>query len=434
MPLKRKIWNLEEDQRLKLIASNGSPIIDWERVALDLSVLGYKKTPTQCKNRWLRFLSPNLNKNKWTREESINIVKMVKKYNANWKIITEHFSDRTDNTIKNEFFNVMRKCLRLMCKYLDLPHKTKEINVIKPKYLIMLILGKFGVELPIEFIEIFAFKLKILTFNEFSENDIKLIKDCIDKLFTFCNLDFKKERKIKKKARNMSRSFDTEPSLISSAYDNSHVYIETDIGYLIDNRKNIDNNTNEFHDIGKNYANKISILYELNNQIKETIKNGTQDLKIKLSAYFTLLQDISHQLKKALVSCNAKDQDCINNAVCLMSDILENYELNFKDNQMHIEMENSEFDPLNSIKNFGSYDNEDCISILGDDDMQITPHHHNDFQNEKETGSQQRKLTVSTQVSTPLVKDKEGIDYYYSDESPLKNHEPQERQIGRAHV
>ena len=52
-----------------------------------------------------------------------------------WKKISNNFPGRTDNSIKNQFFSIVRKSMRNARKLLGKSENTAIINQIKPKVL-----------------------------------------------------------------------------------------------------------------------------------------------------------------------------------------------------------------------------------------------------------------------------------------------------------
>ena len=55
--------------------------------------------------------------NKFTNEESIRLIKLHKENNSKWKTINSFFENKTRNQIKNQFFSLVRKAFRKICKY-----------------------------------------------------------------------------------------------------------------------------------------------------------------------------------------------------------------------------------------------------------------------------------------------------------------------------
>ena len=97
----------DEDQRLKdLVHEYGEN--SWEEVAEQMP----GRNVRQCKDRWTRYLSPSVNKSKWTNEEEKLLIKLVKDLNFKWVQISKHFKGRTDNQIKNKW-NTLKKYVHI---------------------------------------------------------------------------------------------------------------------------------------------------------------------------------------------------------------------------------------------------------------------------------------------------------------------------------
>ena len=62
------------------------------------------RSPKQIRQRYLNFLRPNINKDKWTAEEDIQLIELVKKYGHHWKIIEKYMNKRTQNQLKNRYY------------------------------------------------------------------------------------------------------------------------------------------------------------------------------------------------------------------------------------------------------------------------------------------------------------------------------------------
>ena len=63
----------------------------------------------QCRERWYNNVDPNLNKDKWTIAEDLQLMELHKIYGNKWVQIQRHMPGRIDNDIKNRFNASLRK-------------------------------------------------------------------------------------------------------------------------------------------------------------------------------------------------------------------------------------------------------------------------------------------------------------------------------------
>lgn len=106
---KRKIkkgkWSPEEDKLLeKWIEIHGPKY--WE--ACGRFIQGRKGK--QCREHWNNCLNPELIKGDWTPEEDFLIMFFYQKCNGSWNKIIPLFNGRIQNSIKNRFYSILRKC------------------------------------------------------------------------------------------------------------------------------------------------------------------------------------------------------------------------------------------------------------------------------------------------------------------------------------
>ena len=131
---KRKKWTIREDKYLKELV-NKEKIPKWDVISHLMKKKKFNKTSKQCRERWMHQLDPGLIKEKWKIEENKNLFARHKELGNHWKQIAGFFPGRTDNSVKNNFFSLIRKSLRNACKIIGKVSNTKLINKIKPKIL-----------------------------------------------------------------------------------------------------------------------------------------------------------------------------------------------------------------------------------------------------------------------------------------------------------
>lgn len=88
----------KDDARLKeLVEKYGEN--NWKIIASKM----YGRAYRQVKDRWLRYLSPEVNRNPWTQEEEDLLIRLVPTMSPHWKEIASHFSGRTDIQVKTHY-------------------------------------------------------------------------------------------------------------------------------------------------------------------------------------------------------------------------------------------------------------------------------------------------------------------------------------------
>lgn len=93
----------EEDKKLlSLIERYGKD--SWNII----SDLMMNRNARQCKERYLNYLSPNINRNKWTDEEDNLILAKVDELGRKWVKISQYFQNRTDTMLKNRYNVLLR--------------------------------------------------------------------------------------------------------------------------------------------------------------------------------------------------------------------------------------------------------------------------------------------------------------------------------------
>jgi len=100
-------WTLEEDEQLKQIMASYSSTtsFSFSRVCSSMPT----RTAKQCRERWHNQLSPDVRKDKWTKEEDETIIKCWKDFGPLWSRMALLLKGRTDNAIKNHFNCTLKK-------------------------------------------------------------------------------------------------------------------------------------------------------------------------------------------------------------------------------------------------------------------------------------------------------------------------------------
>lgn len=98
-------WREKEDRRL-MFALYKFGTNDWDSVA---KFVGNSRTRAQCRQRWNRVISPNINKGSWTEDELCKLLNLVKANGTkSWKRISELMGDRSDVQCRYQYSQMLK--------------------------------------------------------------------------------------------------------------------------------------------------------------------------------------------------------------------------------------------------------------------------------------------------------------------------------------
>ena len=104
-PAQRHRFTEEEDMKLKdLVETYGTN--DWELIGSKMNM-----SRRQCRERYKKYLKPNISQRNWDYAEDTNLLSKVQELGHKWKLIAK-ILDRTDIQVKNRYSSLMRKSLR----------------------------------------------------------------------------------------------------------------------------------------------------------------------------------------------------------------------------------------------------------------------------------------------------------------------------------
>lgn len=132
IPKKRVIsrvrFTIKEDQELiNVVSTFGSN--NWNKISEELSKqAGFMKTAKQCRDRYLNYLSPNIqNKKEWTIEEDKCLIFYHLLYPNRWHFITQFLPGRSEVSIKNRYKQIENETMNYMRPIIQSEQKCKEI-------------------------------------------------------------------------------------------------------------------------------------------------------------------------------------------------------------------------------------------------------------------------------------------------------------------
>lgn len=131
---KRHKWTEAEDEALcNLLGDAKTSEVDWTEVASEMVKQGFRKNKKQILDRWSNILNPEVNNRDFTAQDYRKLFSLQGALKSKWRLVASHFPGKTDNFIKNKFFSMTRKALRLASKLLQNRNSTKRINSFRPK-------------------------------------------------------------------------------------------------------------------------------------------------------------------------------------------------------------------------------------------------------------------------------------------------------------
>jgi hypothetical protein len=103
-PKHRAKFSPEDDARLRSVIRLYG-VSNWNLVADHIP----GKTARQCRERWMYYLSPELNTCPWTPAEDALLIEKYTIFGSRWVQIAKFFTNRTDAMVKNRFLMLQRR-------------------------------------------------------------------------------------------------------------------------------------------------------------------------------------------------------------------------------------------------------------------------------------------------------------------------------------
>lgn len=269
--------------------------IDWESVSRYMISKGYKRSSKECEKYWVNKKSADKGKNKWTLDDNIDLFNQFDMYGKSWIQIASKFKNRDNKSIKNQFFNLVRKSLRNMSKFLDLDFNTHDIIRINTKVLINIMskdheLGKMHDSIKNFVILPYAELLKTVTPEEKEK-----LKEFLNYIVHFDATVLQNNKRIKK---NMGKKkFETMNNFLSNvSNEDSDLLVSQKSKKHIDSRPNfnVENNLEGLEHLTSTNVNQILSLFD---QIKEKKPIDNKTFKDLLVHFFAKIANLSHNMK-----------------------------------------------------------------------------------------------------------------------------------------
>ncbi|EAY06486.1 Myb-like DNA-binding domain containing protein [Trichomonas vaginalis G3] len=117
---KTQFTQVEDQQLMKLVQYYGDK--NWDIIA---HIMGNRNS-RQCHDRYVKYLSPGLNKNPWTPEEDVLLIKKYQEIGAKWVMMSKYFNNRTDYSLKNRWKLLRRHNCNVIIFPISEPEGEKE--------------------------------------------------------------------------------------------------------------------------------------------------------------------------------------------------------------------------------------------------------------------------------------------------------------------
>ncbi|OHT12122.1 Myb-like DNA-binding domain containing protein [Tritrichomonas foetus] len=124
--LKRK-FTQEEDELLLSIVQKTGPC-KWDKIAAAIP----GRNGRQCRDRYINYLSPNVNHDEWTIEEDLLLRSKVKELGTCWSQISKYFVGRTGPALKNRWYCHLSRNISNFYQY-DRNKGNNLVNLIENK-------------------------------------------------------------------------------------------------------------------------------------------------------------------------------------------------------------------------------------------------------------------------------------------------------------
>jgi hypothetical protein len=117
---RRQKFSSDEDGRLRqLVQTYGED--NWHAIANEME----NRRPRQCKERWMKYLRPEIAQREWTSEDDQLLEQKVREIGSRWKTIAQYFPGRADVSLKNRYNKMNRRWNMCIKRMLNIPLKQR---------------------------------------------------------------------------------------------------------------------------------------------------------------------------------------------------------------------------------------------------------------------------------------------------------------------
>ena len=125
----RKIFQKDEDERLINILTE-NPGLTWKEV----SNLIKGRSPKQCRERWVNYLSPDLKKSEWLENEDRLLIQLINSIGNKWSEILNFFPNRSYSDVKNRYHSYIKTKFKRLKNSVEILQKNNKKIYIPNKF------------------------------------------------------------------------------------------------------------------------------------------------------------------------------------------------------------------------------------------------------------------------------------------------------------